>query len=172
MKKIFILMFISQLFLLFQCNNTVTEIKYPPLTKDEISAERVWQRVTEEYDYKQFPEWPGNEGIQPGQTPHGRFHQIYINPILYNALPIEDRIAPNGSIIFKENLNIDEELVAITAMVKVEGFAPETNDWYWIKYTVDGETVAEGNVDGCISCHVGVKYNDYVIVQPLDKNLE
>ncbi len=172
MKKIFKLIFIVQILFLFQCNNKVTEIKYSPLTKEEISAERVWQRVTEEYDYKQFPEWPGHEGIQPGQAPHGRLHQIYINPILYNALPAEDKIVPYGSIIFKENLNIDEERVAITVMVKVDGFDPEHNDWYWIKYTKDGEAVAEGKVDGCISCHEGVKDNDYVIIRPLDKDLE
>lgn len=163
---------IIPIFLLFGCNEKNTEIKYQPLTKDEISAERVWQRVTKEYNYEQFPEWPGYNGVQPGQSPHGRFHEIYINPILYNALPVNDRIAPDGSIILKENFNIDLEIVAITVMVKVKDYDPEHNDWYWIKYTEDGEPLNEGKLGLCINCHQGVKDNDYVIVRQLDQELE
>jgi hypothetical protein len=69
---------------------------------------------------------------------------------------------PAGSIVVKENYTGDKKLAAITAMYKISNFDPETNDWYWLKYTPDKTVEAKGKVDGCISCHVRAKSSDWL----------
>jgi len=82
------IIFLSAAFLLssMSCQKEVKE--FPPLTKDEITGQRLWERITSETDFDGYPEWPGYEGLRPGQSPHGQYHEIYINPVLRNALPI------------------------------------------------------------------------------------
>lgn len=139
-----------------------------PLSEDEISGKRLWTRIREEHDYRNYSYWPGHEGLQPGQAPHGPYHKVFVNPTLYNALPVEDKTVPDGGIIVKENYSADEQLASLTVMSKVEGYNPEAGNWFWAKYGPDGEVQAEGSPNGCISCHAGMKQNDYVIIRPLD----
>jgi hypothetical protein len=141
----------------------------PPLTKEEISGERLWIRITQDENYKKYPFWPGHEGIQQGQSPHGDLHRVHINPILYGALPISDKIAPDGSIIVKCNMNAEKEITAFTVMAKVKGYDPEENDWFWAKMSKDGKVQAEGKVKSCIECHKALKKNDYILLYQLNK---
>lgn len=167
---VFGLIFITFIFIL-GCFKSEDLKTFTPLTKDNVSAKKIWERMTIETNYWKYKLWPGHQGIQPGQAPHGRFHQIFINPTLYNALPIKNRIAPNGSLIVKENYNIKKELKAITIMLKVKDYNPEANDWYWVKFSNTGKIAKEGKPKGCIQCHGGIKQNDYVIIQKLDKSI-
>ncbi|MDA3940795.1 MAG: cytochrome P460 family protein [Spirochaetia bacterium] len=134
----------------------------------EVNGTVLWERITTDADYKTYSFWPDHEGVQPGQSPHGAYHKIYINKVLFNALPAKDRVLPEGSIIVKENLNSQKSLDAVTVMVKVKDYNPEVGDWFWAKYTPQGEILAEGTPVGCISCHEGMDENDYIIVHPLD----
>ncbi|MFW6181648.1 MAG: cytochrome P460 family protein [Spirochaetota bacterium] len=143
----------------------------PPLTSDEISAEALFRRFTEEEKYTEYPSWPGHQGEQPGQSPHGWLHRVYINPVLSDALPIEDRRAPEGSIVVKANLDRDRKVESFTVMAKVRGYHPEANDWFWAKYTPGGQAGAAGRVQSCISCHEAVRDNDYIIIYRLDQEL-
>ena len=140
----------------------------PPLTREEISGRALFRRITEEEDYENYPFWPGHEGINPGQVPHGSFHKIYIHPYLRDALPIQNRIAPPGSIIVKCNLNDRKEIMDFTIMAKVKGYSPETSDWFWAKITKNGKIIAEGRVESCIECHSIKKNNDFIIIHDLD----
>ena len=144
------------------------EVHLEPLGADEISGQRLWERISTENDYSQYSYWPEHEGIKPGQAPHGVYHRIYISRELKESLPLENNIAPFGTIIVKENLNIDQKVAKITVMTKVEGFNPEGGNWFWAAYSPEGEVQAEGTPKGCVSCHEGMKKNDYVIVRPLD----
>lgn len=143
----------------------------PQLALNEISGERLWERISSESPYERYTFWPGHEGVQLGQAPHGIFHKIYANRDLAESLPRGDSKAPYGSIIVKENLNSEKELAKITVMVKVEGFDPENGDWFWAAYTPEGMEEASGSLRGCIGCHEGMADNDYVIVQRLDMEL-
>ncbi len=145
------------------------EKEVSPLSASEISGKVLWTRIAEETDYTNYEFWPGHEGLKPGQAPHGAYHKVYINAALLDALPVENRTAPEGSIIVKGNYSPDQTLAAVTVMAKVEGYNPEHGDWFWAKYSPQGEVQAEGKPGGCISCHEGMKNNDYVIIQPLDK---
>jgi hypothetical protein len=140
-------------------------------TVDNISAGNLWDRITEESNYRKYPMWPEHKGLQPGQSPHGRFHKVFINHKLRNALPIADKTAPNGSMIIKENYDANKELVMYTAMVKVKGYNPDNGDWFWVKYDKDGNSLADGKVQKCADCHIG-NNNDYVILRKLDKPLK
>lgn len=143
----------------------------PALKKSEISGERLWKRVTQEDDYTTCPQWPNHEGMQPGQSPHGRYHRIFISPELRAALPIKEGEVPVGSIIVKENYSPDKKLAAFTLMAKVEGYDDKNNDWFWAKYDAKGNVQAEGKLKKCADCHVS-SANDYLIVHRLDASLE
>jgi hypothetical protein len=148
------------------------EPQVSPLTGNEISGERLGERIFAEAPYETYAFWPGHEDVQLGQAPHGIFHRIYANRDLYVSLPRENNTAPYGSIIVKENLNSEKELLKITVMAKVEGFDPENGDWFWGVYTPDGVEEMSGKLGGCITCHEGMADNDYVIVQRLDETLQ
>lgn len=140
----------------------------PPLSAAEISGARLWQRISTESDFDRWAFWPGHEGLRPGQSPHGRFHEVYVNNTLATALPIASRKAPVGSIIVKESFDANKKLTSIVAMAKVEGYNPDHGDWFWASYATDGKIKAEGKPQGCIDCHLGMRDNDYVIIRRLE----
>lgn len=143
-----------------------------PLSAEEVSGERLWERITEEADFTTYDFWPGHQGYQQGQAPHGPIHRIFVNDPLVSQLPLDPPVAPDGSIIVKENRLGDRTLTGYTVMAKVDGFSEGTNDWFWARYEPDGSVAAEGTVGSCIACHAGVRDNDFVIVYPLDRDPE
>lgn len=145
------------------------EVRLPPLSASEISGARLWTRISEEAPYDDYSFWPGHEGIHPGQAPHGVKHRIYINGDLLEALPVADKTAPYGTIIVKDNLDRNDNLGRVAVMAKVEGYNVEGGEWFWAIYSSEGEVFAEGTPEGCVSCHEGMKSNDYVIVRQLDQ---
>ncbi len=52
-------------------------------------------------------------------------------------------------------------------MYKVKGFNPEAGDWFWAKYTPDGQVQAAGKAEMCIKCHGAKKENDYFMTGPI-----
>lgn len=51
-------------------------------------AATLWKYITQESPYTQWAFWPDHEGMQPGQYPHGAFHEVYVNmPVLDPAKP-------------------------------------------------------------------------------------
>ncbi|MDC7234207.1 MAG: cytochrome P460 family protein [Spirochaetales bacterium] len=154
------------------CSNKSPEPLMEALQSSDISGERLWERISEEAPYEDYSQWPGHEGLQPGQSPHGAWHRVYANKPLVDALPVADGTAPYGTIIVKENFTSSRELDKLTVMAKVEGYNPENNDWFWAMLSPEGEVLAEGSPGGCISCHSGMKYNDYIIIKNLDESLE
>jgi hypothetical protein len=146
-------------------------VDVPVMSKDDASAALLWSLVTNTSDFEAWPFWPGYEGLQPGQSPHGAFHEVYISPGLAVALPLGDRTAPAGSVIVKENYTGEKQVAGFSVMAKVPGYAPETGDWFWAMYRPDGTPAASGKLKGCIDCHAGMKDNDYVILAMLDAAL-
>lgn len=163
MKKLLLLL-IS--ILILSCANK-EEILLQSLTKDTITGEILWNRISTESDYKNYAFMPGQEGLLPGQSPHGVFHKIYVNKPLINGLPSTTGTVPYGSIIVKENYTQDEDLDKLTIMAKIEGYNSEEGDWFWASIKPDGTVLAEGTPAGCLSCHSGVKYNDYIVVRDI-----
>lgn len=146
-------------------------VDVPVMSKDDASAALLWSLVTNTSDFEAWPFWPGYEEMQPGQSPHGAFHEVYISPGLAAALPIRDRRAPAGSVIVKENYTAEKQVAGFSVMAKVPGYASESGDWFWAMYRPDGTPSASGALKGCINCHAGMKDNDYVILALLDAEL-
>lgn len=164
MKKILITLIVL---LLLSCKRD-EELNLSPLTIDSISGETLWDRITLENPYINYGYFNNQEGMLPGQSPHGVLHKIYVNRELLESIPVSETV-PNGSIIIKENYTPDRELDKITVMAKIEGYNPEHNDWFWAAYSSEGEVLVEGTPGGCISCHQGMKSNDYIIVEDVKK---
>lgn len=157
---------------LFSCAQEAAEPEVDPIALADISADALWERISNEAPFETYSSWPGEEGIQPGQAPHGPFHRIFLNRTLAQALPSRDRTAPHGAIIVKENMDTSQRVTGFTVMAKVEGYDPEHGDWFWATYGADGSVRAAGALESCIVCHAGMRSNDYVIVYPLDRPLD
>ena len=54
-------------------------------------------------------------------------------------------------------------------MAKVTDYSPETSDWFWAAFSPEGQVMAEGSPGGCVSCHEGMKKNDYIIIKSIDE---
>ena len=170
---LFLILVFIILFSFYSCKKSSYKEKgIPDLSTENISGEKLWERITKEDNYKKYPTWPDYEGMQPGKSPHGRLHKVFINPRLRNSLPLKDKITPIGSIIVKENYTPDKELVAYTVMAKVKDFDKKNNDWFWAKFDNNGKVLAEGKFDLCINCHIGNNNNDYLIIYKLDKPIK
>lgn len=122
----------------------------------DVSGKSVWNYITKN-NYKSWALFPGTTHLYKGQSPHGAFLTSYINDTADKSL--KDKKFANGSIIVKENFMPDKKLAAVTVMYKVDGYNAEGNDWFWGKYSPEGEVQASGKVAPCISCHSAV--NDF-----------
>jgi len=55
-------------------------------------------------------------------------------------------------------------------MYRVEKYDSDNKDWYWVKYTPEGEAAMMGDVKlagkvkGCINCHKSAKGGDYIFM--------
>ena len=92
--------------------------------------------IAVETDYTEYADWPGHEGLNPGQSPHGAWHVVKVNRTLREALPSPDGTAPAGTIVVKENYNADQELAKITVMAKAPGFDPAAGFWGFVELVV------------------------------------
>ena len=100
-RFVHLLMAIVPIALVASCDRPQPEPDLPPLTAAEITADLLWERITIESDYGNYNFWPGHEGENPGQSPHGPVHRIYANKTLLEALPIANQIAPNVTIMHR-----------------------------------------------------------------------
>lgn len=156
------------LILLFSCKSKIDTRILPDITKEEISGASLWKKITVESSYENYPMWPDHKGRQLGMSPHGRYHEVYINQKLLESVPNKERIAPYGSICVKKNFSAGNELYSVAAMVKVKDYDPANGDWFWAMYTPEGKVNAEGKIPFCYNCHAGSN-NDYITIRKLDK---
>jgi hypothetical protein len=140
-----------------------------PLLKEQITAETLWNRIKKEDSYLKYSYWFDHKGMQPGKAPHGPYHKIFINSVISGALPIFEKIIPEGGIIVMEAYDPDKEIITINAMAKVKDYNTNDGDWFWAQYSTDGKPVISGKPGSCISCHKDFINNDYLIVHKLDK---
>ena len=127
-------------------------------------AAALWKYITDESPYTKWSFWPDHKDMQPGRSPHGQFHKVFVNK---PALEATKPPLPDGSIVVKENFTADKKLAALTIMYKVKGYDPDNGDWYYVKYDPDGTIGPAGKVKGCIACHAGAANNDYIFVHPI-----
>ena len=127
-------------------------------------AAEFWTYITKTSPYTEWKFWDDHSGMQPGAAPHGPFHKVYVNDILYDA---ESTPVPNGAIQVKESYNSDKKMTAITVMYKVKDYNPDGCDWYWARFSTEGKGGPEGKLDMCIGCHKAKAVNDYIFVHQI-----
>lgn len=124
----------------------------------------LWNYITKVSPYKTWKFWPDFAGMQAGHSPHGPKVRVFVNKI---ALKADKKPLPPGSMEVKEGYNEAGQMTSITVMYKVKDYNPKAGDWFWVKYTPQGQARPFGKPKGCIRCH-GVKAdNDYVLVHGL-----
>ncbi|PLX79272.1 MAG: hypothetical protein C0615_02700 [Desulfuromonas sp.] len=123
--------------------------------------------ITRTAPYTDWPLWPGKEKFYKGAHPHGAFLTTYVSPDGAASISDGSGTLPDGSIVVKENYSPGKKLTAITVMYKKEGFNPESGNWYWLKFSPNGDVQQEGRIAGCINCHRSVEKNDWLFTGPV-----
>ncbi len=127
----------------------------------------LYTHITDEDDYRQWRLWPDKGELYVGQEPHGAFLTAYVSDRAHSAIVGRKGAIPAGSIIVKENYDVDKNLDSLTVMYKVAGYNPDDGDWFWVKYRPDGTIDFEGKLAGCIECHGQMRDNDFIYTSDL-----
>ncbi|MBI4557448.1 MAG: Ig-like domain-containing protein [Candidatus Hydrogenedentes bacterium] len=130
-------------------------------------GETLLEFITKEDPYDEWTQFPDAQGSFDSSPPHGPKSRVFINGVVNDALAANfTGSLPDGSIIVKESF--DENMVesgdSLTVMWKVDGFNPDANDWFWSMNSSDGKVLAEGKIQGCISCHGIRQNNDFIFL--------
>jgi hypothetical protein len=97
--------------------------------------------------YTTWQKAPGFEKRQPGTGPHGDMIDVYVNPVVANALAGGPVSAwPEGSLIVKDGFEGGtHKYVAI--------MEKHADGWFWTETHPDGEVLASGTPSLCTGCH-------------------
>lgn len=127
-------------------------------------ADEVWTAL-HDADYRSWGTFPRREpGFYEGTRPHGALLRLYVNDVAAeNFLGL-----PHGTVIVKENWVDEETLRSIAVMRRIDGFAPDSGDWWYARYEPDGSVATEngerlvGDVPSCGGCHRAAEGGDWV----------
>lgn len=125
-----------------------------------VDPQALWTYFTQQSPYQKWGQWPDFAGRQPGKSPHGDFVAVYVNPIALEAKGVP---LPAGSLIVKDGFNAAGQLTSITVMYKVPGYNPAGGDWFWARYSPQGQAGPFGQPRGCVGCHGAGAANDHVL---------
>lgn len=139
---------------------------------------RFWKYLTASpFRYDEWAPFAGrSDRPYEGQSPHGAFVKVIAN----RKARQNPKDLPYGSILIKENYGADSStLMSITVMYRTKGangqpWDPENRDWYYVKYTPQGQVAFSppemgsmrlaGRVQSCIDCHSGAGSKDFVFL--------
>ena len=131
-----------------------------------LDGEKFFLYLTKDTPYTKWELWPGTEPAAPARGPHGPFLTRYVNPAAYQSI-VKGQGMAFGSLVVMENRGADGRLGSLAVKIKIKGYNPEAGDWYWFFFGPDGKIEAEGKAGRCISCHGGMKANDFVMTGPV-----
>lgn len=152
------------------------EKKAEGITEEERIAMSLWEELDRKR-YRTWNMWPDKGAFYEGREPHGTLLTTYVNDVAFEAIENKEGKLPYGAIVVKENFKPDKTLVAITVMEKREGYNPEGNDWFWVKFDPNGKVasmeklgvtmILAGKVPGCLECHGKKSDNDFIFTGSL-----
>ncbi|MEQ8282779.1 MAG: cytochrome P460 family protein [Roseitalea porphyridii] len=147
--------------------------------EDQDYAAQLWQLMLDR-------DLAGDDAVQafpyPGTDPHGMMLETFYTRATVDdhsgALVIKRNYGPQGVTVDQVIGDREQHLGAVTIMFRRgDGYAPETNDWFWAKYLPDGSldeapdgTPLAGRAKGCISCHSTADGGDLLFTTNADLN--
>lgn len=143
--------------------------------EDTAYAASLWNALTEA---KLVGEGRTMSAPYTGQHPHGAILDTIDGEVTVEGTtgPVIIKRNYGGEGVTKQAVwnDPDAYLGAVTVMFKREGYDPDNQDWFWVKYLPDGELdtnpkgvplagrVAKGMDQGCIACHSAAPGGDMV----------
>ena len=124
-------------------------------------AAALWRYITQTSPYTAWGSWPDYQGLQRARSPHGPFNRVYVNQI---GLGSAQTPVAHGTMEVKAVHYADGKLKGVVVQYKVKGFNPKGGDWFWARYTPEGQVSSAGKLAGCIACHEAMADNDYIMV--------
>jgi len=124
-----------------------------------IDAGKFYLYLTQDTPYTGWQLWPESSIMHRADSPHGPLVSIYVNPSAYEALATGRELRP-GSLIVMENRWEDGSIRGLSVRLRIKGYHPAGNDWYWLQYDGKGEATREGKGHECLRCHGQEKEND------------
>jgi hypothetical protein len=130
---------------------------------DLMQAEALWSELEDRESWAAFT---GREGMLESEDPHGPFGTLHAN-----SIAVGDPVSlPFGSVIAKHAYDDTGAVTSITAVKRIDNFNPEAFDWFWARYTIDGELTFDEDghalggaiAPGCIDCHRDAPGGDFV----------
>jgi len=112
--------------------------------------------------YQDWGQYSGFGGTQKGESVHGDFVRVYANDVA-----LADEGQPGyGSILVKEGFDSEDRstLRAITVMERIEGYDPDSHDWFFARYDKQGNLTSSGQVAKCSDCHFDAGGDDFLFV--------
>ncbi len=128
-------------------------------------AEKLWKRITVETPYSHWHHLDNHLSGKKSGTPYAPYYRIYVNNISNKSGKM---LADFGTIFVRENLSAEKILQGLTVMYKIEGYNSEAGDWFWAKYSAEGQVEEAGKVKECLGCHSFAADSDYIF----DHNLQ
>ncbi|MCC6347450.1 MAG: cytochrome P460 family protein [Nitrospirales bacterium] len=132
-------------------------------------AQKLGEYILQGNPYTRWKMWPGKGKFYKGTEPHGTLLTTYVNDVAYESIRSGKGVLSDGSLIVKENYTADKVLASLTVMYKVKGYSPKAGNWFWAKYTPEGNAEAAGDLEMCIGCHGQNRENDYIMTEKLRK---
>jgi hypothetical protein len=112
------------------------------------AAKELLERIQGE-DYRTWARAPGYEQRMPTAAPHGDSVDIYVNPVMADALAGPTISSwPEGSIIAKDGWKADGQTLAVIAVME-----KRSDGWFWAEYNGSGRALYSGGPSVCTGCH-------------------
>jgi hypothetical protein len=139
------------------------------VNEDVQHARGLWTQIE---GYAEWTQPEDFQGWQEGQSPHGAILKYYVNGTA------EQSLTDDGAVIVKENYSEQSAgaLKSVTVMQKRAGYDPETENWFYVKYSPEGEVmenpkgmklaglVGKDGTEGCVPCHETAGGGDYLFM--------
>ena len=136
---------------------TIASCKSLGTEEDQAQAGSLWDRIQ---GYDSWSYFDGHEGFEKSKGVHGPIVRVFLNDLG----AADQANPPSGTIVVKENLRKRDAdtLISLTVMERIEGYDPENADWFYARYTPEGELTHSGKVASCIDCHFDGGDDDYL----------
>jgi len=120
---------------------------------DDVIAQTLWDHFQGARHWQSPEGWDGlPASTLEAEGEHGAYTEIRMNRLA--AGTIGGDVLPGGVLVTADYDEDGETLLQWTAMKKIPGYDPDNDDWFWARYSPEGEVKLKGTLNDCIYCHL------------------